>query len=85
VVLTWSNFYGVRSYHIPQISVNTGAMEREAGEFEPAVRHLREGLAGDPHDAIGWIHLALALEQQGNVEAARQAYFLERHPARLGD
>ena len=73
-MLAWGNFYGVRAYHIPQISVNTGAMEREAGEFEPAVRHLREGLAGDPHDAIGWIHLALALEQQGDVEAARQVY-----------
>jgi tetratricopeptide (TPR) repeat protein len=74
VVVAWGNFYGVRSYRVPQISVNTGAMEREAGEFASAVRHLREGLAGDPHDAIGWIHLALALEQQGDVEAARQAY-----------
>jgi 4-amino-4-deoxy-L-arabinose transferase-like glycosyltransferase len=74
VVLAWGNFYGVHSYRIPQISVNTGAMEREAGDFAAAVQHLREGLAGDPHDPIGWIHLALALEQQGNVDAARQAY-----------
>lgn len=74
VVLAWGNFYSVRTYRVPQISVNTGAMEREAGEFEPAVRHLREGLAGDPLDSIAWIHLALALEQQGNVDAARQAY-----------
>lgn len=73
-VLAWGNFYGVRAYRIPQISVNTGAMEREAGDFEAAVRHLREGLAGDPYDAIGWVHLALALEPQGNVDAARQAY-----------
>jgi hypothetical protein len=73
-VLAWSNFFDVRAYRIPQISVNTGAMEREAGEFEPAVRHLRDGLAGDPYDAIAWVHLALALEQQGKVDAARQAY-----------
>ena len=73
-VVAWSDFYGVRAYRIPQISVNTGAMEREAGEFASAVQHLREGLAGDPYDAIGWIHLALALEQQGNMDAARQAY-----------
>ena len=73
-VLAWGNFYDVRSYRVAQISVNTGALEREAGDFESAVRHLRAGLAGDPHDPIGWIHLALALEQQGNVEAARQAY-----------
>jgi 4-amino-4-deoxy-L-arabinose transferase-like glycosyltransferase len=73
-LLAWGDFYGVRAYRIPQISVNTGAMEREAGDFASAVQHLREGLAGDPYDAIGWIHLALALEQQGNVDAARQAY-----------
>jgi hypothetical protein len=73
-VLAWGDFYGVRTYRIPQISVNTGAMEREAGEFGSAVRHLRAGLAGDPYDRIGWIHLALALEQQGKVDAARQAY-----------
>jgi tetratricopeptide (TPR) repeat protein len=73
-ILAWGNFYGVRAYRIPQISVNTGAMEREAGEFASAVQHLRKGLAGDPYDAIGWIHLALALEQQGNVDAAGQAY-----------
>jgi cytochrome c-type biogenesis protein CcmH/NrfG len=74
LVLAWGNFYGVRSYRIPQISVNIGAMEREAGHFDSAVRHLREGLAADPHDAIGWIHLALALEQQNHVDAAAQAY-----------
>jgi len=72
--LAWGNFYGVRAYRIPQISVNTGAMEREAGEFAAAVQHLREGLAGDPYDAIGWIHLALALEQLGDIDAARRVY-----------
>ncbi|HVO22621.1 MAG TPA: tetratricopeptide repeat protein [Candidatus Margulisiibacteriota bacterium] len=73
-VLAWGDFYGVRAYRIPQISVNTGAMEREAGEFDAAVQHLRAGLAGDPDDAIAWVHLALALEQKGDVESARQAY-----------
>jgi len=74
LVLAWGNFYGVRTYRIPQISVNTGAMEREAGHFDAAVHHLRDGLAADPHDVIGWIHLALALEQQGHFDAAGQAY-----------
>jgi cytochrome c-type biogenesis protein CcmH/NrfG len=73
-MLAWGNFYNVRAYRIPQITVNTGALEREAGDFDAAVRHLREGLAADPRDEDAWIHLALALEQQGNVEAARQAY-----------
>jgi 4-amino-4-deoxy-L-arabinose transferase-like glycosyltransferase len=73
-LIAWGNFDGVRTYHIPQLSVNVGIIEREAGQFEPAVKHLRDGLAGDPYDGIGWIHLALALEQQGNVDAAREAY-----------
>lgn len=73
-VLAWGNFYGVRTYRIPQLSVNAGIVEREAGQFDLAIQHLREGLAGDPADAVAWIHLALALEQQGNVEAARETY-----------
>jgi hypothetical protein len=73
-IIAWGNFYGVRTYRIPQLSVNAGVIEREAGEFESAVKHLREGLAGDPYDGIAWIHLALALEQQGDVDAAREAY-----------
>jgi hypothetical protein len=73
-VIAWGNFYGVRSYRIPQLSVNAGIIEREAGQFDLAVTHLRDGLAGDPHDASAWIHLALALEQQGNVDAARETY-----------
>jgi cytochrome c-type biogenesis protein CcmH/NrfG len=72
--VTWGGFYGVRAYAVPQISVNTGALEREAGELEAAVRHLRAGLALYPRDVIGWIHLALALEQHGDVAAAAQAY-----------
>jgi hypothetical protein len=73
-IIAWGNFYGVRTYRIPQLSVNAGVVEREAGQFESAVKHLRQGLAGDPYDGIAWIHLALALEQQGDVDAAREAY-----------
>ncbi len=74
LLLAWGDFYGVRAYRIAQLSVNTGIVEREAGQFDEAVRHLRDGLAAEPRDAIAWIHLALALEQQGNTGAARQAY-----------
>ncbi len=73
-VAAWGDFRGVRSYRIPQIEVNTGALEREAGNLDAAVRHLRSGLAANPADPIGWIHLALALEQQGDTAAALQAY-----------
>jgi hypothetical protein len=71
----WGNFDNVRAYRIPQISVNTGVLEREAGDPRTAVRYLREGLEGDPYDTIGWIHLALAVEQLGYSRAALQAYF----------
>jgi tetratricopeptide (TPR) repeat protein len=74
VLLARGNFYGVRTYTIPQITVNTGILEREAGNYAAAARHLRRGVQMDPGDVIGWIHLALALEQSGDPEAALQAY-----------
>jgi hypothetical protein len=70
----WGDVGGVRRYRIPQISVNTGILERESGDVAGAIRHLREGLAGDPHDGIAWVHLALALEQQGDPRTALEAY-----------
>ena len=74
LLAAWSNVYGVRTYQVAQIAVNTGVQEREAGNFVAAVRFLRAGLARTPDDAIAWIHLALALEQQGNARASIQAY-----------
>jgi 4-amino-4-deoxy-L-arabinose transferase-like glycosyltransferase len=74
VVLAWGNFYGVRAYRIPQISVNIGILLRQTGQVEAAVRHLRAGLAAQPRDAVGWLHLAFALEQLGRIDDARQAY-----------
>jgi tetratricopeptide (TPR) repeat protein len=73
-VAAWGNFYGVRTYRIPQLVVNAGILEREAGQFEAAVHHLRQGLALHPRDGIAWVHLALALEQEGRPAAALQAY-----------
>jgi len=70
----WGNYDGVWGYRVPQISVNTGIIERESGDFTGAVRDLRDGLAGDPTDGIAWVHLALALEQGGNASAALAAY-----------
>jgi len=82
-VAAWGNFYGVNQYFIPEIAVNTGALEREANHLDAAVRQLRRGLAAHPDDAVGWIHLALALEQRGARRAALRAYFdaLARMPA----
>ena len=74
LLLAWGNFYDLRSYQIPEIAVNTGILEREAGEFAAAVRHLRAGLVANPHNAIAWVHLALAAEQGGDVHAALRAY-----------
>lgn len=73
-LLTWGNWYGVHTYRIAQIDVNRGIHEREAGNFDAAVANLRRGLEQEPRDAIAWVHLALALEQAGDVAGARQAY-----------
>ncbi|HVM97921.1 MAG TPA: hypothetical protein VMT89_16115, partial [Candidatus Acidoferrales bacterium] len=74
VWLAWSDSYGVWQYRVPEIDVNTGILEREAGHFPAAIAYLRRGLVATPDDAIGWVHLALALEQNGEDGAALQAY-----------
>ncbi len=74
IVLAWGGFYGVDRYAIPQIAVNTGISERQAGHFAEAAAQLRRGLALYPGDPIGWIHLALALEQGGDASGAGRAY-----------
>ena len=73
-ILTWGNWYGVQTYRIAQIDVNRGIYERAAGNFDAAVANLRRALEQEPRDAIAWVHLALALEQAGDVAGARQAY-----------
>lgn len=72
--ITWGNWFGVRDYRIAQIDVNTGASARAAGDFATAIHYLRLAVAREPRDAIGWIHLALALEQSGDVSGAASAY-----------
>lgn len=74
VALTYGDWWDIRDYRIPQLDVNAGAIEREARNFESAVLFLRSGVGREPRDPIGWVHLALALEQSGDVEAAREAY-----------
>lgn len=73
-ILAWGNWYSVREYRIAQIDVNTGANARAAGDFATAIRFLQLGLEREPRDAVGWIHLALALEQGGDQAGARAAY-----------
>lgn len=73
-LLAWGNWYSVREYRIAQIDVNTGAAARSAGDFAAAIRFLQLGLGREPRDAVGWIHLALALEQSGDHSGARAAY-----------
>jgi tetratricopeptide (TPR) repeat protein len=73
-LLAWHDAYGVRHYRIPEISVNTGILERESGHFTAAVAYLRDGLRDRPDDSIARVHLALALEQAGDAQAALRAY-----------
>jgi 4-amino-4-deoxy-L-arabinose transferase-like glycosyltransferase len=74
IVLAWNDHDGVRGYRIPQLTVNTGILERGAGDLDAAVRDLRAGLAVTPDDGLAWTHLALALEQRGEQPAALDAY-----------
>jgi Flp pilus assembly protein TadD len=74
VVLAYGDWHDIRDYRIPQLDVNAGAMEREARNFDSAILFLRSGIGREPRDPIGWVHLALALEQAGHVDAAREAY-----------
>jgi tetratricopeptide (TPR) repeat protein len=64
--------------------VNTGILEREAGDPSAAVRDLRAGLAATPDDGLAWGELGLALEQMGSLGQALDAY-LEGMAAAPGD
>lgn len=72
--LAYSNPYAVWSYTIPQLDVNSGVAERQAGHFDTAVWYLRRALRSTPEDGIAWVHLALALEQDGDPRGAAEAY-----------
>lgn len=74
LVAAWANFYNVRGYQIPQIAVNIAVLERGAGDLPAAIRHLREGLRGDPQDPAAWVQLALTFEQAGRPEEARATW-----------
>ena len=58
LVLAWGGFFGVRTYRIPEITVNTGILERQARHPAAAAALLRDGVAAAPDDALGWTHLA---------------------------
>ena len=73
-VVAGANVDGVRQYAVPQIAVNVGALERAAGDSPAAVRHLEAALRADSEDAAGWIQLALAYEESGQVERARATW-----------
>jgi Flp pilus assembly protein TadD len=69
-VIAWSNAYGVRSYEIAQITVNTGALERQAGHHASAIERFRRGLEMDATDEVAWTELALTLEESGQTAQA---------------
>jgi len=79
----YSDFDGVRGYRIPQIDVNTAALERQAGNLDGAVIHLRLALDRDGSDASTWSQLAIALEQSGQPGEAQAT--IDRAVLRLPD
>lgn len=83
--LAFSNPYGVRSYRIAALDVNTGAAERLAGHPQKAVVYLERALAQQRDDEIAWVHLALAREQLGDLAGAATAYLEGLAAARTRD
>src|SRR5262249_58291854 len=52
VIAAWGDFYDVRAYYVPQISVNTGVMEHETGQLDAAASPLRARPPGYPHHTL---------------------------------
>ncbi len=88
ILLAWGGFYGVSTYSIPEITVNTGLLERQAGHLASAIALLRDGVLAAPDDALAWSELGLALEEAGDRRAALESWLdgLARQPGdrRLG-
>lgn len=74
VLVSAVDFDGVKRYAVPQIDVNTGALERASGNTVSAIRYLERGVAGDPDDSAAWIQLALAFEESGRIDRARATW-----------
>jgi hypothetical protein len=64
-LLAFGGWGGVRRYHLGAIDVNLGVCERADGHANAAVALLSRGLERDPTDGLGWMHLALALDDTG--------------------
>jgi hypothetical protein len=72
--VAWADFWNIGSYHIPEIDVNIGVLERYGGQLAAAEWHLRAALRETPQDALAWIQLGLTLEQAGRPEDARAVW-----------
>ena len=64
----------MHDYRIPQLDVNTGVLERGAGDLTSAVRYLQLGLDGDDSDPLAWSQLAAAQEQAGRIPEAAETW-----------
>jgi len=73
LVAAWNDFAGVRSYRVPEISVNTGMLERESGDLQAALRDLRQGLEADAGDTLAWRELALTFDALGDAQDSLRA------------
>lgn len=78
LLLAVANVDGVHDYRVPQILVNTGQLERAAGRPAQALAHLEAAVRLDADDPVGWIQLALALEDVGRSDDAARTWGLAR-------
>jgi hypothetical protein len=74
LVLSLSDFLGVRDYHIAEIDVNIGLCEEADRRFETSAMYMRKGLAKTPNDPVALMHLALDLEQLGQPDQAIETF-----------
>jgi len=65
---------GIDHYRIPEIDVNTAALEIAEGHDAQAVERLRMALAAAPDDAMAWVALASTLERTGRLNEAATAW-----------
>jgi hypothetical protein len=74
IVLAHNGFDGVRTYRIPEIDMNTAALELADGQVVDGLVRLRDAARASPRDPAGWQQLAGSLEALGRIDAAAGAW-----------
>ncbi|MBS2027259.1 MAG: glycosyltransferase family 39 protein [Deltaproteobacteria bacterium] len=74
LLLAWNDFDGVRGYRIPELDMDTAALQVVGGDVEGAIARLRAAIGARPEDPSGWAQLAGTLANAGRVPEAQQVW-----------